>query len=91
MTRRKAGGPDNVKTEMYLLPTLEGGKMLLDFLNHIYYSGEIPGRWNQSNFITVPRKSYATVFEAFRTISLFSQGLKILLTILLTRTSLVLY
>ncbi len=59
--------------------------MLLDLLNHIYISGEIPGRWNQSTFITIPKKPSAIVCDDYRTISHISHSLKILLKILLTR------
>ena len=59
--------------------------MLLTVLNEIYETGELPLDVLRSVFIMLPKMVKATKFKDFRTITLTSRGIKLLLKIVLRR------
>ena len=85
MKNNKAAGPDEIRVE--LIKSLEefGINKLTEILNEMYESGNLPDDLLKSVFITLPKKPGAVECEAYRTISLMSHVIKILLRILMTR------
>jgi hypothetical protein len=82
---RLATGPDSIPNELYKLLDDEGVKLLTKLFNKIYNSGIIPVEWLKSTFVTLPKKSKASLCSDYRTISLMSHALKLLLKIIHTR------
>lgn len=78
----KAAGPDSVYVEVLKLVNEENMGALTKFLNLVYDTGRVPDDWLKSVFITLPKKPNAKKCEEFRTISLMSQVLKLLLSII---------
>ena len=85
MKLRKAPGPDDMSTEMYMLLSTEGKILLLKLLQEVYDTGEPPEDWNRSVFMPQPKTPNANQCKDHRTISLICHGLKILLKIILKR------
>ncbi len=84
----KSMGPDEIATEMLLaLPLGEiGVDLVWKILNHISYeTSEIPEDMMKSIFKALPKISNAMACENYRTISLMSRVLKVLLKIILQR------
>uniref|UniRef100_A0A8D8V3E1 Craniofacial development protein 2 n=1 Tax=Cacopsylla melanoneura TaxID=428564 RepID=A0A8D8V3E1_9HEMI len=79
---RKAAGPDEVPSELIKLLDDDGIDVLVDLLNAIYTSGEIPKSWLTSTFITLPKKNNPKECSDYRTIALMSHTLKLLLKII---------
>lgn len=77
----KAMGPDEIPTEMLKLLDDDGLKRLTELINNIYSTGVIPKEWLVSTFVTLPKTKNARKCNEFRTISLMSHALKILLRI----------
>ncbi|XP_072933758.1 uncharacterized protein [Epargyreus clarus] len=78
----RAAGPDNVYIEVLKLVEEENLDALTKLMNLVYDTGQIPDDWLKSVFITLPKKPNAKKCEEFRTISLMSQVLKLLLSII---------
>lgn len=81
----KATGPDEIHTEMIKLLEEENLLPLLQLLQKVHATGNIPKDWLTSVFILLPKKSKAKKCHEFRLISLMSQVLKILLKIIQAR------
>ena len=58
---------------------------LTEILNEVYDSGDIPENLSKSIFIALTKKPGANKYELYRTISLMSHVLKLLLCILMIR------
>ena len=85
MRDKKAAGVDGIDTEC--IKALDGIslRILTDLCNRVYKSGPIPVEMMNSVFITLPKKQKATDCTEFRTISLMSHVMKLLLRIILNR------
>jgi len=81
----KAVGPDNISVEMLKALDSYGTKKLTVLCNTIYQTGNIPQDLLESVFITLPKKAKATECSDFRTISLMSHVIKVILKIILNR------
>ena len=82
MRDKKTSGIDGITTEV--LKALDGTlKILTKLCNKIYSTGHIPNDMTNSIFATPPKKQRATVCTDFRTISLMSHVIKLLLRIIL--------
>ena len=84
----KASGPDNLYAEVLKLIAEEEGEglgILTSIFNNIYRSGVIPQKWLKSTFIALPKKTHASHFDDYRTISLMSHALKAFLRIIHNR------
>ena len=81
----KATGPDNIPTEC--LKALDDANILhlTSLCNHIYKSGHIPDELVRSVFIRIPKKANAMECGEYRTISLMSHVMKVILRIILHR------
>lgn len=78
----KAAGPDELPSEILKLIEEENIHSLTDLFNTIYRTGIIPREWLLSAFVTIPKKHNARQCTDFRTISLMSHTLKILLKVI---------
>lgn len=78
---RKACGADEIPVEMIKCLDGEGKKKLLEFLNRIYKTGELPEDFKTSTYLPIPKKATAKRCSDYRTISLMSHTLKLLLCI----------
>ena len=82
--RGKSSGPGEITTEMMIAALEEFGVDTLTYpFNDIYNTEFFPEDFLTSIFITVPKKPRATECSDFRTISLMSHTVKILLKIFL--------
>jgi hypothetical protein len=79
--RNKAVGVDRIPAECMKCLSIESKKTLLGLMNKIYKTGELPEDFCVSTFIPIPKKSSARQCSDFRTISLMSHTLKLLLAI----------
>ena len=81
----KAAGVDNVPAELIT----HGGQPVVDVLhaicNKIWETGKWPSTWTQSMIITIPKKGNLQLCNNYRTISLISNGSKVMLKIILNR------
>lgn len=85
---RKSPGPDEVPSELLKLLEDDGIDLLVDLLNTVYNTGNIPDEWLTSTFITLPKKSNPRECSDYRTIALMSHTLKLFLKIIHKRISL---
>lgn len=85
MKNNKSVGPDNINVEMLKALDSYGIEKLTTLCNGIYQSGNIPQDLLESVFITLPKKPKANECGDFRTISLMSHVIKVILKILLNR------
>ena len=85
MKDKKAAGMDGINTE--IIKALDGTSLrtLTKLCNKIYSTGYIPDDMMNSVFITLPKKPKAINCTEFRTISLMSHIMKLLLRIILDR------
>lgn len=89
MKTGRAVGPDKMHGELVklLLKDNSSIKFLAHFFDLILHSDAIPEDWFKSIFIALPKKNNATDCSDYRTISLMSHVLKILLKIIHRRIS----
>ena len=85
MRDKKTAGIDDITTEV--LKALDGTplEIVTKLCNKIYSTGHIPDDMKNSIFVTLPKKQRAIVCTDFRTISLMSHVMKLLLRITLDR------
>ena len=85
MKDRKACGVDGIRTES--IKALQGVSLdiLTDLCNEIYQSGYLPDDLSTSVFITLPKKPKAIECTDYRTISLMSHVMKLILQIIIAR------
>lgn len=81
----KASGPDEIPIELLKLIDSDSIDIIVDLFNAVYTTGIIPKEWLQSTFITLPKKPNAKCCSEYRTISLMSHTLKVLLRIIHNR------
>ena len=81
----KAAGPDEVDTELLKDLDKEGVRRIHILVQLIYKTGHIPSDMNKSTFICLPKKPKATLCSEYRTLSLMSHFLKMILHIILLR------
>ena len=81
----KAKGEDGVTNEMIKSLGPIGKTKLLMVLNETYETGELPSGMLRSVFIMLPKYTKAIKWKDFRTISMISHGIKLLLKIVLRR------
>ena len=79
MRNNKAAGLDGIQAEMLKALDDYGIIQLTHFLNRIYDTGYLPSDLLESVFITLPKKPKATECGEFRTISLMSHIMKLIL------------
>ena len=82
----KASGNDEITTEMLKALNDVGIKRLTEICNLVYEHAYIPSEMNQSIFVRLPKKQKATNCSEYRTLSLMSHVLKIMLKIVLLRS-----
>lgn len=80
--RNKAVGPDGIPVEMLKCLSQKSKEKLLQMLNKMYQTGEMPEDFQLSSFVPIPKKRNARKLTEFRTISLMSHTLKLLLAII---------
>ena len=85
LKKGKAAGSDNITSEMIKALDDMGIKVIHKLVNNIYKTGEIPTSMNESIFIRLPKKPKATMCTEYRTLSLMSHILKVILRIILMR------
>ena len=86
MKNGRAVGPDEIPAEVIRALSDSAVDVLHDLANTIYETGEIPEILQKSVFITIPKKIGVTKCENFRTKSIMSHVIKILLKICVLRT-----
>ena len=84
-TYGEAKGEYGVANEMIKFLGPIGKKKLLTVSNEIYETGELPSDVLRSVLITLPKNTKAIKCKDFRTISLMSHGIKLLLKVVLKR------
>ncbi|XP_037772682.1 uncharacterized protein LOC119568296 [Penaeus monodon] len=75
----KAAGLDNINTEILKALDEDNIQHVHRFCNLVYKIGIFPGDLNDSIFIRLPKKPKATECSEYRTLSLMSHVLKIIL------------
>ena len=85
MKLNKAGGPDEVVTEMLKALGGTGINILYNLVNKIYDFEELPDDMLKSIFIALPKKLHTLNCDQHRRISLTSHTLRLLLKIILER------
>lgn len=100
MARGKACGADGIPTEWLAMasdrrdpesgeypnePSSEMGKALLNIINKIWLSGEVPSDWATALVVSLHKKGSRTDPGNYRGISLMSHALKLLTTIVSNR------
>ena len=81
----KASGNDDISTEMIKALDDEGIKKITELCNPVYNTGYLPPDMSSSIFVRLPKKAKATECSEYRTLSLMSHILKILLKVILKR------
>ena len=81
----KASGNDDISTEMIKALDDEGIKKITELCNPVYNTGYLPPDMSSSIFVRLPKKVKATECSEYRTLSLMSHILKILLKVILKR------
>ena len=81
----KAAGNDMITSEMIKALDDAGVEIIHKLVNNIYKTGNIPSDMNESIFIRLPKKPKATMCTEYRTLSLMSHVLKVILKVLLNR------
>jgi len=81
----KAAGLDNINTEILKAFDEDSIQHVNQFCNMVYKTGIFPGNLNDSIFIRLPKKPKATECSEYRTLSLMSHILRIILRIILNR------
>ena len=87
MKRNKAAGPDETVTEMLTSSEDFDIENLIDLVNRVYDSGEIPEDLSRLIFMALPKKPGATACELHRTISLMRHVIKFILNIIVFRAT----
>ena len=83
MKDRKTTDIDEIPTECLKALDTSSLEILTDLFNKIYKTGYIPNDLAQSIFVLIPKKPKAIECSNFRTISLMSHVMKVLLKIIL--------
>lgn len=78
----KSSGPDGIHIEVLKLILEDNIDGIVELMNLVYETGELPKDWLVSTFVTLPKKSNAKKCQDYRTISLMSQILKLFLSII---------
>ena len=81
----KASGNDDIATEMIKALDDKGIKTITELCNLVYDTGYLPPDMSSSIFVRLPKKANATECSDYRTLSLVSHILKILLNVILKR------
>ena len=74
-----------ITSEMIKALDETGVKIIHKLVNDIYKTGVIPTSMNESIFICLPKKPKATMCTEYRTLSLMSHVLKVILKVILLR------
>ncbi|KAG1657347.1 putative uncharacterized transposon-derived protein F52C9.6 [Nymphon striatum] len=85
LPKNKAEGCDNIPAEFYQSLNSKGTQIILQLINDIYETGNLPDDFVNSIFIPIPKVNKAKDCSDFRTISLISHAAKILLYIIKNR------
>ena len=83
--KNKAMEPDGIPIEALKALEIMGIDLVHHLIDRIYETGVVPDEMFKSVFVTLPKKPGATECENFRTISLMSHALKLLLRIMVQR------
>ena len=83
--KNKALGPDGIPIEALKALEAMGLDLVHYLIDRIYETGVVPNETRKSVFVTSPKKPGATECENFRTISLMSHALKLLLRIMVQK------
>ena len=81
----KAAGNDMITSEMIKALDDTGIDIIHKLANNIYKTGMIPPSMNESTFICLPKKPKPTMCTEYRTLSLMSHLLKVILKVILSR------
>ena len=86
MSKRKAPGPDDITSDMFIL----GGEPVLKYLtktfNEILTTTQIPPTWDEAKVIIIYKKGDPGDIKNYRPISLLSHSYKLFTRLLQTRT-----
>ena len=82
----KASGNDMITSDMITALDDAGVDIIHNLLNDIYKTGVIPSSMSESIFIRLPKKPKATMCAEYRTLSLMSHLLKVILKVVLLRS-----
>ncbi|KAG1653072.1 LINE-1 retrotransposable element ORF2 protein [Nymphon striatum] len=85
LPKNKAEGCDNIPAEFYQSLNAKGTQIILQLINDIYETGNLPDDFVNIIFIPIPKVNKAKDCSDFRTISLISHAAKILLYIIKNR------
>ena len=79
LKRNKAGGPDNLITELFKVLNRTNRERLLDLYNEIYETTSIPDHFNEAEFVQIykPGKNPEN-YSSYRPIALLNTSYKIL-------------
>ena len=82
---RKAPGPDDITTEMFVAAGGRGVTEITNLSNMMYSEGRFPELKYKSIFITIPKVKGAAKYEKHRTISLMGHVTKLVLRVIMNR------
>ena len=85
MKYAKASGNDDIATEIIKALDDEGIKKITELSNLVYDTGYLPPDMSSSIFVRLTKKAKATECSDYRTLSLMSHLLKVLLKVILKR------
>ena len=85
ITMNKANGGDGIPVEPLQILKDDAVKVLHSICQQIWKSHQWPQDWKSSVFIPIPKKGNPKECSNYRTITLISQAIKVMLTILQAR------
>ncbi len=85
MSSGKSTGIDGVATEMLQAMDKEAKQRILELLNEVYETGDMPEDFIKSIFIAIPKKPNSTECKDHRTIALIAHTAKLLLKMITAR------
>ena len=85
MKTGKASGNEDITTEMLKALDETGLEKITEICNLIYDTGHIPNDLNESIIVRLPKKAKATNCSDFRTLSLMSHVMNLLLKVIFLR------
>ena len=82
----KASGNDDIVTKMIKVMDDKGIKKITELCDIVYDTGYLPPAMSSSIFVRLPKKANVTECSDYRTLSLMSNVLKIILKVILKRS-----
>ena len=82
---RKAPGPDDITTEMFVAAGGRGVTEIINLANMMYNEGRFSEQMYKAIFITIPKVKWTAKCEKHRTISLMSHVTKLVLMVIMNK------